>query len=198
MKYITLVFATLFLAACTATPAEVDKVIDDLIEDVDQMEDQMEDMMDDIDGEDDDMEDETEDMDDMDDKDSMDDKDDMDDADAMKDKDSTDVEATVESTVTYTNYSDDVLANGETKVVFFHAEWCPNCRTNDGKLTAWFSGDHSFTRSIYKVDYDTATDLKVKLGVTSQDTFVVVDGAGNVVDGPHVFPSEDKLKELLG
>ncbi len=96
---------------------------------------------------------------------------------------------------TYAAYADGVLANGKTKVLFFHAAWCPECKEADQLLKSWFPSK-DFTRSVYKVDYDTAKELKVKYGVTYQHTFVVVDGNGvklSVIQGP----TDEQLKALL-
>lgn len=101
--------------------------------------------------------------------------------DAMEDDDNA-----VMAKGSYTAYSADVLANGETKVLFFHAAWCPSCKKGDATLTAWYGADE-YQRSVYKVDYDNSNDLKAKYGVTYQHTFVLVDGEGNalkVIQGP--------------
>lgn len=102
----------------------------------------------------------------------------------------------VASETSYAEYSDGVVGNGKESVLFFHAAWCPACIGNDKKIQAWYDGEN-FGRSIYKVDYDTAADLKAKYGVTGQDTFILIDGSGNEIKRER-FPSEDALKELLG
>lgn len=86
----------------------------------------------------------------------------------------------------YGDYSPSVLANGRTKVLFFHAAWCPICRNADAQLTAWYR-THPFPISVYKVDYDTETELKQRYGVTYQHTYVLVDGDGDplkILEGP--------------
>jgi thiol-disulfide isomerase/thioredoxin len=95
----------------------------------------------------------------------------------------------------YVPYTNDVLTNGKTKVLFFHAAWCPECKKVDSTLKSWFPSK-DFTRSVYKVDYDTAKELKIKYGVTYQHTFVVVDGNGaklSLIQGP----TDEQLKALL-
>ncbi len=95
----------------------------------------------------------------------------------------------------YGAYSPSVLANGQKKVLFFHAAWCPVCRHADTQLTAWYT-THPFPISVYRVDYDTSADLKAKYGVTYQHTYVLVDGQGNalkVLQGP----SDAELQALL-
>lgn len=95
----------------------------------------------------------------------------------------------------YGAYSPSVLANGQTKVLFFHAPWCPTCKHADAQLTAWYA-THPFPLSTYKVDYDSETELKQRYGVTYQHTFVLVDGQGNalkVMEGP----TDAQLQALL-
>ncbi len=92
----------------------------------------------------------------------------------------------VPATGSYGPYSASVLANGRTKVLFFHAAWCPICRNADTQLTAWYQ-THPFPISVYKVDYDTETELKQRYGVTYQHTYVLVDGDGDplkILEGP--------------
>jgi thioredoxin 1 len=81
----------------------------------------------------------------------------------------------------YTAYTADILNNGQTKVLFFHASWCPACKKADADLQVIYSGSVAPGKSTYKVDYDTSAELKQKYGVTSQHTFVVVDGEGNMI-----------------
>lgn len=63
-------------------------------------------------------------------------------------------------------------------VLFFHADWCPICRPLDAELMSKGvpEGVH-----VLKVNYDTATELKKKYGVTYQHTFVQVDAQGNLI-----------------
>lgn len=65
-------------------------------------------------------------------------------------------------------------------VLFFKADWCPTCialdkdiRANLGKIPA--------DLTILYVDYDNATDLKKKYGVTYQHTLVQVDKTGDLI-----------------
>jgi thiol-disulfide isomerase/thioredoxin len=70
-----------------------------------------------------------------------------------------------------------LAAEGRT-VVFFFASWCPNCRATVAELNArWTEVDPTLTLVI--ADYDKESDLKRKFGVTYQDTFVLLDAAGN-------------------
>lgn len=78
--------------------------------------------------------------------------------------------------VEWAEYQDDPAARADTKVVlFFHASWCPSCRATE-KAIAESGVPAGLT--LVKVDYDTATDLRQRYGVTTQHTFVQVDGSG--------------------
>lgn len=96
----------------------------------------------------------------------------------------------------YSLYGDGVIGNGSESVLFFHAAWCPYCIKNDALLKAWYEQERQ-PRSTYKIDYDTAGDLKKQFGVTNQDTFILIDGSGNEIKRV-TFPSESALRELLG
>lgn len=72
------------------------------------------------------------------------------------------------------------LAAQGTTVVFFYAAWCPNCRATIAELNArWAEVNPDLTVII--ADYDKEAALKGKFGVTYQDTFVLLDEAGNSV-----------------
>lgn len=95
----------------------------------------------------------------------------------------------------YTDYTDDVIGDGDPSVLFFHAAWCPICKRTDETLTQWY-GEEDFPLSVYKVDYDNSSDLKTRYGVTYQHTFVLLDGEGNALK-MLAAPSDEDLKSLL-
>ena len=70
------------------------------------------------------------------------------------------------------------LAAKEDVVLFFHASWCPICRSIEAEINKDPSkipaGVH-----ILKVNYDQEVALRQKYGVTVQHTFVQVDAQGN-------------------
>jgi thioredoxin 1 len=72
------------------------------------------------------------------------------------------------------------LANTGKVVLFFHASWCPTCRTLDADIKA---NAHEIPNdvTILDIDYDNSTELKRKYGVTYQHTLVQVDGKGNMI-----------------
>jgi thiol-disulfide isomerase/thioredoxin len=76
----------------------------------------------------------------------------------------------------YIDYSDAALAAAEgTRVLFFHAPWCPQCRSLAADILA--SGVPEGI-TVLKVDYDTNQSLRQQYGVTLQTTVVALDDAG--------------------
>lgn len=65
-------------------------------------------------------------------------------------------------------------------ILFFHAEWCPLCRQTEANLLPILEQLQGGA-VIFKVDYDTETELKRAYGITYQDTIVVIDSSGNAV-----------------
>jgi len=82
----------------------------------------------------------------------------------------------------YEMYSSDKLAraNEGDVVLFFHANWCPTCRSADASIVDQLDTIPSGL-TILKVDYDKETALKQKYGVRTQHTFVQVDAEGNEI-----------------
>lgn len=78
----------------------------------------------------------------------------------------------------YQNYSSSAvsaaLQAGKKVALFFHASRCPGCRSLDKDITAWLSSLPENT-VVFKVDYDTAADLKKTYWVTSQHTVVAIN-----------------------
>jgi thiol-disulfide isomerase/thioredoxin len=112
-----------------------------------------------------------------------------------------DAGVTAEAKGVYTAYTPAALTDGKTKVLFFHAGWCPVCKAGDAKLKEWYGAD-GFPLTVYKVDYDSNVDLRSQYGgsqygVTYQHTFVKVDGQGNLIEKIQ-GPSDSALQTLLG
>jgi len=79
----------------------------------------------------------------------------------------------------YTEYYDGAIEEtAGTKVLFFHASWCPKCRALEEDIEASEIPDN-FT--IFKVDFDSATELRQRYGVTLQTTIVYVDDDGDAL-----------------
>ncbi|NLP84982.1 thioredoxin [Microbacterium sp. CFH 90308] len=87
----------------------------------------------------------------------------------------------------YVEYGDAELAAAEgTRVLFFHAPWCPQCRALEADILA--SGVPGGV-TVLKVDYDSRQDLRQRYGVTIQTTLVALDDAG---DAAAVFVAYDE------
>lgn len=95
----------------------------------------------------------------------------------------------------YVDYSADLMNDGMSTVLFFHASWCPSCQADDALLTQ-LDADADFMYNVAKVDYDTATELKAQYGVTTQHTYVLVDAEGKLVQ-KWVGPSDEEVTELV-
>ena len=79
----------------------------------------------------------------------------------------------------YVEYSSSLLDSTKgTKILFFHAPWCPQCRALDNDLQ---TASLPAKVTIFKTDYDTHQDLRRKYGVTLQTTFVAVDDHGKLI-----------------
>ncbi len=94
----------------------------------------------------------------------------------------------------YEDFSPEKLAaaKGKKIVLFFHAAWCPSCRFTNGDLDArrWdIPGD----LLVFKIDYDTAMDLRRKYGVTMQHTFILVNEKGEMIKKGSALPTLDAI-----
>ncbi len=93
----------------------------------------------------------------------------------------------------YEDYEDGVIEQTEgAKVLFFHAPWCPQCRKLDEQLRAEGAPDGL---TVFKVDYDSRSDLRQKYGVTLQTTVVYVDDSGELISSTVLYddPSIESL-----
>lgn len=79
------------------------------------------------------------------------------------------------------------------KILFFHAQWCPQCRQLDAEIKA---GQIPENVTIFKVNYDAAQELRQKYGVTLQTTLVTIDDDGKLVK-KHVAYDEPTLAALI-
>ena len=79
----------------------------------------------------------------------------------------------------YVDYSEETaLATKGTKLLFFHAPWCPQCREMEASIQQ--RGIPSGV-TVFKVDYDSNQSLRQQYGVTLQTTFVRIDDDGNKI-----------------
>lgn len=76
----------------------------------------------------------------------------------------------------YITYSPEAFSQvSGTRILYFHAPWCPQCRKLEADITK--NGVPSGV-TIFKVDYDSNQALRRQYGVTLQTTLVRVDDAG--------------------
>jgi thioredoxin 1 len=108
---------------------------------------------------------------------------------------STESPETIVASGSFESYSAEKVALAATGdvVIFFHATWCPSCRTLSGDIEKNASTIPAGT-IILKADYDTETELKKKYGVTTQHTLVQVDKDGNLIKK---WSGGSKLANLL-
>ena len=86
--------------------------------------------------------------------------------------------------------------SGQTVVIDFHATWCPTCAKQKPVL-AKLIGESDFKNvAAFVADYDSSSDLKRQMKVTSQSTVVVFKGNREVARSTGVT-NEDELRSLL-
>lgn len=79
----------------------------------------------------------------------------------------------------YVDYSEEIISStSSTKILFFHAPWCPQCRALDSSIKA---GNIPVGVTIIKTDYDSHQELRKKYGVTIQTTLVKISDDGSIV-----------------
>jgi thiol-disulfide isomerase/thioredoxin len=98
----------------------------------------------------------------------------------------------------YTEYTEQHFEDKKatTRLLFFHAKWCPQCRKLDDDIKKATLPDGV---TILKVDYDSSQDLRQKYGVTLQTTVVKVDSEGNKTASIVAYdnPSFQAIKDEL-
>ncbi len=81
--------------------------------------------------------------------------------------------------LTKAEYQDQMADLSDTAVVlFFHASWCPDCRSTEAAIDERGVPDGL---TVVKVDYDTETELRQQYGVTQQHTFVQIGSDGTEI-----------------
>jgi len=80
----------------------------------------------------------------------------------------------------YQDYTSDYLSTTSgTRLLFFHAPWCPQCRQLENDI---ISNGLPEGVAVIKVDYDSSQQLRQRYGVTLQTTVVRVDDNGDFVE----------------
>lgn len=72
------------------------------------------------------------------------------------------------------DYSESLIGENDTTVLFFHASWCPTCRSAEANLKA--SGTDDLL--VLKVDFDNSKELRSQYRVSDKHTFVQIDKDG--------------------
>lgn len=79
----------------------------------------------------------------------------------------------------YIDYENGAIEKTDgTKVLYFHAPWCPQCQKLDADIIE--NGVPNGV-TIFKVDFDSSHKLRQKYGVTLQTTLVKVDDNGDEI-----------------
>lgn len=88
------------------------------------------------------------------------------------------------------------LATTGTRLLFFYAPWCPQCRDLEADIQTDGVPDGV---TIFKVDYDSNQALRQQYGVTIQTTLVKVDDQGELVEKYVAYdsPTLDAVKANL-
>lgn len=84
----------------------------------------------------------------------------------------------------------------EKVVLFFHATWCSTCKLLADDIAANADSIPDDVQ-ILLVDFDTATDLKQRHGVTLQHTLVQIDSNGDALEQWHLTRTLDELLDSL-
>lgn len=81
------------------------------------------------------------------------------------------------ATGAYIAYDENTVTNTQgTRLLFFHAPWCPQCRQLEASIKA---GTIPKDVTIFKVDYDSNQKLRQRYGVTIQTTVVLLNKDGS-------------------
>lgn len=72
-----------------------------------------------------------------------------------------------------------LMAEEKPTVLFFHASWCPSCKSARKDFEGNFSRLEGV--NLLLVDYDDSKDLQNKYGVTYQHTFVQISPSGDAL-----------------
>jgi thiol-disulfide isomerase/thioredoxin len=103
----------------------------------------------------------------------------------LRESDNAALESHAAEIESYKQYSADTeraeLAAGKRVVIFFYADWCPDCRKAD---VAFKTQPQAIPENVtvLKIDYNSDKQLERKLGVLSRHTFVEVDKDGNAIN----------------
>lgn len=100
---------------------------------------------------------------------------------------------------TFTDFDEATFASAKgSRILFFHAPWCFQCREIEKDIKANLSQIPAGT-TIYKIDYDSNQDLRKKYGVKLQTSFLKFDADGKVIKNFVAYdePSFANLKKNI-
>lgn len=94
----------------------------------------------------------------------------------------------------YVEYDAQTMSDSKAEniILFFHATWCPSCRALNTDIEENLANIPPNTE-IYKVDYDTYTDLKKKYDITTQHTLVLIKNDGTMIKKWSGSPTLDRV-----
>ena len=75
---------------------------------------------------------------------------------------------------------DRLRANGDPVLIDVYADWCPTCKQQAPIVAALMASPEFKDFTVLKVNYDTQKDVRVKLGVAQQSTFIVFRGTREI------------------
>ena len=112
-----------------------------------------------------------------------------DEVEAGEEAEATDASATASESGSYQDYDPAKVAASDAEhiILSFHAPWCPSCRALEQDITADLSAIPAGVE-IYKVDYDTATELKQRYGITRQHSLIEI-AADGTAEGSVTHPA---------
>ena len=87
-------------------------------------------------------------------------------------------------------------AAGHGVVLDFHAEWCPTCRKQERVLTEILAAAPYSSLTIFKVDYDSAKELKSEYKIRRQSTLVLLK-SGKELNRSIALTSKQDLADFL-
>ena len=87
-------------------------------------------------------------------------------------------------------------AEGKTVVLHFHADWCPVCKKQAEVMPQVMDRKEFQEVVVFKVNYDTESELKQQLGITQQSALVVFKGEKEVGRGQDLTTAA-AISELL-
>ena len=92
---------------------------------------------------------------------------------------------------------DKTLADGKPAIVHFAADWCPTCKAQKPIVHGLMGEAKMKDVTLFVANYDTEKDLKKKLHITQQSTFVVFKG-GREVGRSTGQTNKEELSALFG